>query len=241
MLGNIRLHSRAYRASVLASFAFALVIPVAVKAQSSELARTTTYSVVHGWPALPEGRFLERVAGCAVDSHNHVFVLHRERAWPTSGELPTTLIGVPAVAIMDAKTGKLLEEWGENRFAMPHSLSVDQNDNVWITDVALHQIYKFSHDGQLLLTLGERAVSGSDSSHFNRPTKVAVAQDGSFFVSDGYRNTRVVKFSSAGTFLFQWGTAGNGPGQFSLPHSVSLDPSGRLYVSDRMPAVGGAN
>jgi hypothetical protein len=127
MLGNLRLHSRAYYAFAFASIAFALVIPEGAKAQLSAAAHSSAYSIVHGWPDLPEGRFLERVAGCAVDAHNHVFVLHRDRAWPTSGELPTTLIGVPAVAVMDARTRKLLEEWGENRFAMPHSLTVNSS------------------------------------------------------------------------------------------------------------------
>jgi len=64
--------------------------------------------------------------------------------------------------------------------------------NNWLTDVALHQVYKFTHDGKLLLTLGERGVSGNDATHFNRPTDVAVAADGTAFISDGYRNTRVL-------------------------------------------------
>jgi peptidylamidoglycolate lyase len=86
-----------------------------------------------------------------------------------------------------------------------------------LTDVALQQVYEFSPDGELLLTLGERGVAGNDEGHFNRPTAVAVAADGSFYVSDGYKNTRVMKFSAAGKFLFQWGTKGAGPGQFDLP------------------------
>jgi peptidylamidoglycolate lyase len=73
--------------------------------------------------------------------------------------------------------------------------------------VALRQIYKFSPTGQLLLTLGERGVAGADATHFNRPTAVAIARDGSFYVSDGYKNTRVMKFSAGGKFLFRWGAA----------------------------------
>ncbi len=142
-------------------------------------------------------------------------------------------IALPTVTLFDGRTGNIIAEWGENRFAMPHGLSVDAMDNVWVTDVALQQVFKLSHEGKLLLTIGEPGIAGSDSSHFNRPTKVAIAADGSFFVSDGYRNTRVAKFSPAGKFLSQWGTPGAGPGQFNLPHCIVTDKSGRVYVCDR--------
>jgi peptidylamidoglycolate lyase len=94
-------------------------------------------------------------------------------------------------------------------------------------------VYKFSPDGRLLLTLGERAVPGSDGAHFDRPTKVAVSADGSFYVSDGYRNSRVARFARDGRFLQQWGSKGTGPGQFDLPHGIALDARGRVYVADR--------
>lgn len=198
----------------------------------SQLAMKPSYHVVHGWPVLPAGRTLGAVAGCAVDSNDNVFVFHRnERVW--SDPLPTTPLALPTVTLFDGRTGKVLAEWGANQFAMPHGLSVDSHDNVWLTDVALQQIYELKHDGKLLMTLGERGVAGNDSAHFNQPTEVAVTKDGSFYVSDGYRNTRVMKFSPTGKFLFQWGMKGSGPGQFNLPHSVTIDSSKRLYVSDR--------
>jgi peptidylamidoglycolate lyase len=116
---------------------------------------------------------------------------------------------------------------------MPHGLTVDAEGNVWLTDLALQQVFKFTHDGTPLLTLGERAVAGSDSAHFNRPTDVAVAADGSFYVSDGYRNSRVLRFSKEGRYLFSWGRKGSGPGEFEVPHSIALDRAGHLYVADR--------
>ena len=196
--------------------------------------QTTSYHVVHGWPILPDGEVLGAVAGVGVDSHDHVFVFHRSgRTWPDSDILDQTPITRPTVTVFDGHTGAVLASWGAGLFAMPHGLSVDDHDNVWLTDVALQQIYKFSADGHLLLTLGERGVAGNDPGHFNRPTAVAVSTDGSFYVSDGYRNTRVIKFAADGRFLFQWGTKGSGPGQFDLPHGVALDAAGNVYVADR--------
>jgi len=126
----------------------------------------------------------------------------------------------------------LLTKWGGNVFALPHSITVDSRDNVWVADVALHQVFKFSHDGKLLLTVGERAVAGDDPSHFNQPSDVAIANDGSFYVSDGYGNNRIVKFDANGKFLLQWGNKGKAAGQFDLPHALTFDQD-RVYVLDR--------
>lgn len=173
------------------------------------------------------------VSGVGVDSHGHVFVFHRAgRDW-VSDDLDLTPIPRATVLRFDDETGALQASWGNNLFAMPHGLTVDEHNNIWLTDVALHQVYKFSHDGHLLLTVGERGIAGSDSRHFNRPTKVAVASDGSFFVSDGYRNNRVAKFAPDGRFLMEWGSKGSGPGQFDLPHGIALGRDGRVYVADR--------
>jgi peptidylamidoglycolate lyase len=191
-----------------------------------------TYSVVHGWPELPPGEVLGQATGVGVDSHGNVWVFHRAgRVW--ADPPPTEPISRPTVWVFDARTGALLRTWGVDIFLMPHGLTIDGADNVWLTDVGLHQVFKFSPDGRLLLRLGEAGKPGADSSHFNRPTDVAALKDGSFLVSDGYKNTRVVKFAADGTFLQTWGSPGSGPGQFDLPHGVAADASGRVYVADR--------
>jgi peptidylamidoglycolate lyase len=99
--------------------------------------------------------------------------------------------------------------------------------------VGLHQVFKFDTNGNLLMTLGEPGVAGEDSSHFNMPTDVAIAQDGSFYVSDGYMNSRVTKFSQNGEFIVSWGTKGINTGQFDVPHSITRDSQGFVYVADR--------
>ena len=215
---------------VILSCLFLIFILTTATAQKNE--PTEPYSVVHGWPVLPEGFAFGQVSGVSVDSHNHVFVFHRaENSWAADKSHP---IPSPAILCFDGATGKLLASWGENRFLEPHGMRIDRADNVWVTDRGLHQVFKFSHDGKLLMTLGTERVPGLDDTHFNKPTDVAFAADGSFYVSDGYGNSRVAKFSADGKFLLDWGQKGAGPGEFNLPHNVVVDAQGRVYVADRM-------
>ena len=192
-----------------------------------------SHEVVRDWPALPPSHVLGECTAVAVDSRDNVVVLHRSgRGWTTP--FPTELIAALTVSVIDGRTGKLLAAWGTNQFIMPHGIGLDREDNVWITDVGRQQVFKFSPGGErLLLTLGERGAAGADKAHFNYPSDVAVLPDGSFYVSDGYRNTRVVKFTADGRYDLEWGGKGAGPGQFNLPHGVAVDAQGRVIVCDR--------
>jgi len=193
------------------------------------------YQVVHGWPELPPGEILGQATGVDVDSKGNVWVFHRAgREW--SEPFPVEPINRATVWVFDGRTGRLLKSWGANTFVMPHGLTIDHDDNVWLTDVGLHQVFKFTPDGRQLLVLGEARVPGNDPRHFNKPTDVAVARDGTFFVSDGYGNARVLKFAADGTLLLTWGSQGAGPGEFDLPHGIALDEQGRVLVADRSNA-----
>ena len=193
------------------------------------------YEVVHGWPDLPPGEILGQATGVDVDSKGNVWVFHRAgREW--SEPFPVEPIDRATVWVFDGRTGRLLKSWGADAFVMPHGLTIDRNDNVWLTDVGRHQIFKFAPDGRQLLVLGEAGVAGADERHFNLPTDVAVAEDASFFVSDGYGNSRVLHFAANGTLIKTWGTKGTGPGEFDLPHGIAIDGRGRVLVADRSNA-----
>jgi peptidylamidoglycolate lyase len=193
------------------------------------------YEVVHGWPELPPGEILGQATGVDVDSKGNVWVFHRAgREW--SEPFPTEPIGRATVWVFDGRTGRVLKSWGADTFVMPHGLTIDQDDNVWLTDVGLHQVFKFAPDGRQMLVIGEARIPGDDERHFDKPTDVAVAEDGSFFVSDGYGNARVLKFAADGTLLLTWGSPGTAPGEFDLPHGIAIDQHGRVLVADRSNA-----
>jgi peptidylamidoglycolate lyase len=190
------------------------------------------YELDKDWPQLPPGFPISAISAIGVDNEQNIFMFQRTgREWTWT--FPDSLISSNSIFLLDRITGKLLNSWGANLFIMPHGLSVDKENNVWVADVGLHQIFKFSHEGKLLMKLGEAKIPGNDSLRFNLPTDVAVADDGSFYVSDGYGNSRIVKFSKEGKYLFEWGTKGNQSGEFNIPHSIDLDSHGNVYVADR--------
>ena len=137
------------------------------------------------------------------------------------------------IMAFDGTTGELIASFGDGMFLRPHGLRVDGQDNIWVTDKDYNQIHKFSHDGRLLMTIGAKGVPGQDGNHFNGIADLAFTSAGDFYVADGYQNNRIAKFSKDGKFLFEWGSKGDQPGQFNVPHSVAVDAKGRVYVADR--------
>jgi peptidylamidoglycolate lyase len=194
----------------------------------------TRYEELKNWLHLPTGIRLGNPTGISMDTSQNLVVFHRAgREWPLIGSMPGETISDKTIFIIDKDKGTLLESWGDHVFVMPHGLKVDQQNHVWVTDVALHQVFQFTHDGQLLLKIGVAGIAGDDSLHFNQPTDVAIAADGSFYVSDGYGNNRIIKFSEDGKYLGEWGARGDGPGAFNVPHGICLDDHGNVYVADR--------
>lgn len=187
-------------------------------------------AVVAGWPSVPADAKFGQVSAVDVDARGRVYVLHRAgREW--SEPFPAEPIAEATVFVFDRTNGALLARWGGGQFVMPHGLSIDPQGKVWITDVGREQVFRFSAEGQLELTLGERGVTGDDGRHFGRPTDVAFSGD-EVFVSDGYLNHRVAVFDRRGRFLRQWGERGAGPRGLAIPHAIAV-AGGKAYIADR--------
>lgn len=136
-----------------------------------------------------------------------------------------------AVIVVDRK-GAILRSWGKGMFTTPHAIRIDPRGNVWTTDAASSMVYKFSPAGELLMRI-EVGGQPSPCGNFCSTTDVAFAADGRVFIADGYRNARILEYSADGNKLNEWGSAGTGPGQFRLPHSIQIDANGVIYVADR--------
>jgi hypothetical protein len=180
------------------------------------------YRLVPGWGTLPDGATWGEVPGMAIDASGKLYAFHRSE--------------VPIVEL--DRSGKILKMWGEKLFAWPHGIRIDRFGNLWITDGQARngvgqQVFKYSADGKLLMTLGTKGVRGEGPDTFGGPCDVAVAANGDIFVADGHQNSRVVKFDKDGKFIKAWGKRGDQPGEFNLPHTIVIDSRGRILVGDR--------
>ncbi|XP_054137099.1 peptidyl-glycine alpha-amidating monooxygenase isoform X4 [Melozone crissalis] len=192
---------------------------------------------------------LGQVSGLALDPDNNLVVFHRgDHVWDENSfdskfvyqQRGLGPIEQSTIIVLNPSNAKLLHSTGKSLFYLPHGLSVDKNGNYWVTDVALHQVFKLgAKDKEPLLTLGVPLQPGSDKNHFCQPTDVAVDPiTGSIYVSDGYCNSRIIQFSPNGLYVMQWGEESSldrsEPGQFRIPHSLALIPDlSQLCVADR--------
>ncbi len=177
-----------------------------------------TYKVVEDWAKLPEGWQWGWMPAVACDSQDRVYVYSRS-------EHP--------LMIFD-RDGNFLTTWGDDVLKSAHGIYIDGDDNVYCVDHADHCVHKFNSQGELVMTLGTPGQpAAKDGDPFNKPTDAAVASTGELFVSDGYGNARVHKYSPEGELLLSWGERGDGPGQFNLSHGVRVDKFDRVWVCDR--------
>ncbi len=188
------------------------------------------YRAIANWARWPAEWQVMEVTAVATDSRDRVFVFNR-------GDHPVT--------VFDPE-GNVLFSWGEGIFTRPHGIWIGPDDSVYCTDDLGHTVRKFTPEGKLLLTLG---TSGQPSDTgatcidyrtiryagppFHYPTNLAVAPSGEWFISDGYGNARIHKYSPAGELLLSWGEPGAGAGQFHVPHGIAVDRQGIVYVADR--------
>ncbi len=194
-----------------------------------------TYELVDGWVKCPKGWSFIDVCGLSIDSQDRVYILNR---------------GAHPVMIFDRK-GNLLTSWGEGFFKRAHGTCIGRDGSIYCTDYGNHTVSKFTPEGKLLQVLGNKgqysntgyrpqsdllaslATIKRGGPPFNGPTGVALSASGEIYVTDGYGNARVHKFTPQGGLLFSWGEPGDAPGQFKIPHSVRIDKQERVWVADR--------
>lgn len=241
------MRSNRVRWTVIVSFA---VLAVMLGTELSAQVTSNPYQSVDGWAKL-SGRKLGAVAAITPDPDGkHMWVMSR-----CGGDNDCMGPGLNLDPILEFDfDGNLVKSFGKGTIAFPHGFWVDRDGNVWATDGAPladdrskpglklgkgFQVFKFSPDGKVLMTLGTAGVSGDDQNHFNGVSGVAIALNGDIWVVDGHRfgNNRMVRFSKDGKFIQQWG-GGVGsesaePGRFNDPHNITIDSQGQIYVADR--------
>jgi DNA-binding beta-propeller fold protein YncE len=181
---------------------------------------TYTYEVIENWAKLPDTWSFKEVGAVGVDANDQVYVFNR---------------GAHPMMVFD-RDGNFLRSWGEGIFPRAHGLTMSADDTMFCTDDGDHTVRKCTLDGKVLFTLGipGTPVPFMSGDPFNRCTHVAIdPRTGDFYVSDGYGNARVHKYSPEGKLLFSWGESGTDAGQFNIVHNIATDKAGWVYVADR--------
>jgi DNA-binding beta-propeller fold protein YncE len=177
------------------------------------------YRVVENWAKLPDGWELMDAAAVAVDSKDQVYVFNR---------------GAHPMIVFD-RDGNFLRSWGEGTFKRAHGLHIDAHDQLYCTDDGDHTVRRCTPLGKVELTIGipGKPAPFMSGEPFHRCTHTALSPTGDIYVSDGYGNARVHKFSPAGKLILSWGSSGSDPGQFNIAHNIATDADGWVYVADR--------
>ena len=216
--------------------AVAALATASALAEAPPNSQPNPFRTVENWFKLPAGRMWGSTSAVDIDRDGtSIWVAERCGANSCAGKMD------PPILKFD-QSGTLVKSFGGGMFVFPHGIAVDKDGNIWVTDGQGrdgkgHQVFKFSPDGEVLMTLGKAGVAGDGPDTFNQPDDVAIAPNGDIFVSDGHTpamgNARVMKFTKDGKFIKQWGKHGSGPGEFEVPHALAFDSRGRLFVGDR--------
>ena len=234
-------HRRRFLAAAGAGLAGLAVSPHLAAAEAvPEIAYESVPNLLH----LPADRYLGECSGVAVNSRGHIFVLSRGN---TSGPA----YGAAAAQLLEfGPNGRFLREIGHNLYAwsFAHTVKVDAQDNIWVTDKGSDMVIKFTPEGRVDMVFGRKQEASDEftaplkhpnpplpavDGYFRQVTDVAWDKDGNTYISDGYINSRVAKVNKDGDWLKSWGERGTGPGQFHTPHSIAVDAKGLVYVADR--------
>ena len=205
-----------------------------MQAQNSE---PNPYRTVPGvWAPLPDGRDWGSTSLVEVSPDG-------ETIWAVDRCGENSCVGHDDLDVVFQfdKRGNILTQFGAGMFVWPHGIDVDDDGNIWVADARGnegrgHQVIKFSPEGVVLLRLGTAGVAGRTRTTLDQPNDVLVAPNGDIFVADGHPangNNRIVKYSSDGRYLMEWGETGSNPGEFRTPHALAMDANGLLYVGDR--------
>jgi sugar lactone lactonase YvrE len=234
--------SRRMFMSLIAGSAAALAMPTAFA--DAQDVPSIAYDSVADPVTLPRDTYLGECSGVALNSHGHIFVLSR-------GNTTGPAYGAAAAQLLEfSPDGRFIREIGHNLYAwsFAHTVKVDRQDNIWVTDKGSDMVIKFKPDGRVAMVFGRKQEAAdeetgplkhpnpplpSEPGRFRQVTDVAWDVAGNTYISDGYINSRVAKVDRDGNWIKSWGDRGTGPGQFHTPHSIALDAQDNIYVADR--------
>jgi 6-bladed beta-propeller len=237
-----RAMSRRAFLSLVAGTAAGLAIPPAFA--DSPAVPSIAYDSIPDPVHLPKDVYFGECSGVSLNSHGHIFVLSR-------GNSTGPAYGAAAAQLLEfAPDGRFMREIGHNLYAwsFAHSVKIDRQDNIWVTDKGSDMVIKFTPDGRVAMVFGRKQEAADEETgplkhpnpplpaepgRFRQVTDVAWDVAGNTYISDGYINSRVAKVDRDGNWIKSWGERGTGPGQFHTPHSIALDAHDNIYVADR--------